>query len=68
MTTKEELKALFKNGDVPGQEQFWTWMDSYWHKEEPIEATSTLYSNPRPTQYEVGGVPLGVSVPKNPTA
>jgi hypothetical protein len=34
MTSKTELKSYFENGDIPNQEQFWAWMDSYWHKEE----------------------------------
>lgn len=59
MTTKAELKTFFENGDVPGQEQFWEWMDSYWHKEEAIDAASTQYSNTQLTQYQVGGGPLG---------
>lgn len=30
------LKNWFKRGLKPNQEQFWLWMDAYWHKEEPI--------------------------------
>ncbi len=36
MKTKEELKLLFKNRIIPDQEDFWEWMDSYWHKEDDI--------------------------------
>lgn len=36
MKTKQELKQYFKNGDIPNQEQFWEWQDSYWHKSEKI--------------------------------
>lgn len=36
MKNKEELKKLFENRDIPKQEDFWEWMDSYWHKEEEI--------------------------------
>ncbi|MFY7843773.1 leucine-rich repeat domain-containing protein [Chryseobacterium gambrini] len=36
MITKEELKLYFEKGDQPTQNQFWEWMDSYWHKEEKI--------------------------------
>jgi hypothetical protein len=36
MITKEALKLYFEKGDQPTQEQFWEWMDSYWHKEEKI--------------------------------
>ncbi|MFN1218048.1 leucine-rich repeat domain-containing protein [Chryseobacterium kwangjuense] len=37
MKTKEELRLKFENGDRPRQENFWEWMDSYWHKDEKIE-------------------------------
>ncbi|MBL1221852.1 hypothetical protein JET18_13450 [Chryseobacterium sp. L7] len=36
MKTKQEIKQYFENGDIPTQEQFWEWQDSYWHKEESI--------------------------------
>lgn len=36
MKTKQELKQYFENGDIPVQEEFWEWQDSYWHKEENI--------------------------------
>ncbi|MDN5397396.1 MAG: leucine-rich repeat domain-containing protein [Chryseobacterium sp.] len=39
MKTKEELRLLFENGDRPAQEDFWTWLDSYWHKDEKIDMT-----------------------------
>lgn len=35
-TPKNTLKSWFKNLLKPTQEQFWAWMDSYWHKEEAI--------------------------------
>lgn len=34
MTTKTDLKKYFETGDTPTQEQFYEWMDSYWHKDE----------------------------------
>lgn len=40
MTTKEKLKLYFEKGDYPTQNQFWEWMDSYWHKEEKIPQDS----------------------------
>lgn len=36
MKTKTELKSYFETGDKPTQDQFYEWMDSYWHKEEKI--------------------------------
>ncbi len=36
MRKREELKLLFKNRIIPDQEDFWEWMDSYWHKEDDI--------------------------------
>lgn len=37
-TDKNILKGWFKNLLKPTQEQFWAWMDSYWHKDEKIPA------------------------------
>jgi hypothetical protein len=39
MKTKEELKLYFENGDIPRQEDFWEWQNSYWHKDEKIDMT-----------------------------
>lgn len=38
MKTKQVIKKYFENGDIPNQEQFWEWQDSYWHKEEKISS------------------------------
>jgi hypothetical protein len=35
-TPKQTLKNWFKNGMKPVQEQFYAWMDSFWHKDEKI--------------------------------
>jgi hypothetical protein len=35
-TAKQTLKNWFKNGLKPIQEQFWAWLDSFWHKDEKI--------------------------------
>ncbi len=43
MKTKEELKKYFENGDIPVQEEFWEWHDSYWHKDEKIPADQLDY-------------------------
>ncbi|GEJ47981.1 hypothetical protein [Chryseobacterium sp. ON_d1] len=37
MKTKQELKKYFENGDIPVQEEFWEWQESYWHKDEKID-------------------------------
>lgn len=37
MRSKEELKNFFENGDIPKQEDFWEWQDSYWHKDEKLK-------------------------------
>ncbi|PXY44535.1 hypothetical protein [Flavobacterium hydrophilum] len=34
------LKSWYETGDVPTQEQFWAWFESYWHKNEKIPITS----------------------------
>lgn len=36
MVTKNTIKQWFRNKLKPTQEQFWAWMDSYWHKDEKI--------------------------------
>lgn len=36
MKSKQEIKKNFENGDIPNQDQFWEWQDSYWHKDEKI--------------------------------
>ncbi len=40
MTPINNLKQWFRNGLKPTQEQFWAWMDSYWHKGEKIPQAS----------------------------
>lgn len=59
MKTKNELKTFFENGKVPQQEQFWEWLDSYWHKEEKLDSDSMVYTNSRETPAPVGKVPAG---------
>lgn len=34
------LKNWFKTGAKPLQQQFWDWMDSFWHKSEAIPSDS----------------------------
>lgn len=40
---KEELKSHFKNGEIPSQEDFWQWQDSYWHKNEPLSIDTSNF-------------------------
>ena len=40
MTAKETLKQWFSNLKKPTQEQFWAWLDSFWHKSEKIPMAS----------------------------
>lgn len=35
IVSKEDLKTYFENGDVPDEQDFWEWQDSYWHKNDP---------------------------------
>ena len=35
-TAINTIKQWFKTGSKPTQEQFWSWMDSYLHKDELI--------------------------------
>ncbi|OPC53542.1 PKD domain-containing protein [Elizabethkingia bruuniana] len=66
MTSKTELKSYFENGDIPNQEQFWAWMDSYWHKEETTDPSAVQYTSSQPTVYKVGGVPTGTTFENMP--
>ncbi|WP_431611525.1 hypothetical protein [Chryseobacterium sp. 'Rf worker isolate 10'] len=43
MKTKEELKKYFENGDIPKQEEFWEWQESYWHKDEKLPLDKVDY-------------------------
>lgn len=40
MTAIQTLKQWFSNFKKPTQEQFWAWLDSFWHKSEKIPMTS----------------------------
>lgn len=37
--TREQLRPRFENGKKPPQEDFWNWMESYWHKNDDIDAS-----------------------------
>ncbi|MRI64680.1 hypothetical protein EDM00_11890, partial [Ornithobacterium rhinotracheale] len=37
-TDLNTIKSWFKNGLKPTQEQFWAWLDSFWHKDDKIPA------------------------------
>ncbi|MGN7756233.1 hypothetical protein ACTJIV_02075 [Chryseobacterium sp. 22532] len=43
MKTKQELKKYFENGDIPVQEEFWEWQESYWHKNEKLPLDNIDY-------------------------
>ncbi|MDV2442541.1 hypothetical protein CMV00_01835 [Elizabethkingia anophelis] len=66
MKSKIELKRSFENGKIPTQEDFWEWIDSYWHKEEDIDLGKIQYTNPEPTLFKVGGIPAGTTFDKMP--
>lgn len=34
--TRDQIKVWFQNLKKPPQEHFWTWLDSFWHKEDKI--------------------------------
>lgn len=38
-TAKNILKNWFSNKKKPPQEQFWAWLESYWHKDEKIPSS-----------------------------
>jgi len=67
MITKEELKPYFMTGKMPTQEEFWKWMDSYWHKDEKISADAVDGMEkviPLIINDELKGSFLSVKIPK----
>ena len=36
--TREQLRPRFANGKKPPQEDFYNWMESFWHKYDDIDA------------------------------
>ncbi|ROI02307.1 MULTISPECIES: hypothetical protein [unclassified Chryseobacterium] len=57
MKTKQEIKQYFENGDIPDQEQFWEWQDSYWHKDEKIPSAQLDYDFSKKADLINGKVP-----------
>lgn len=57
-TPINNLKNWFKTGLKPTQEQFWNWMDSFWHKDEKIpqsaveDLTAVLSAKAEKTQLD----------------
>lgn len=35
-TARNTIKTWFETGDFPTQEQFWNWLDSFWHKDDQL--------------------------------
>lgn len=69
MTTREKLKKYFKAGNKPTQDQFYEWLDAYWHKEDliPQESADFLYKYVPVIQSEttLSGAILSLTVPKD---
>ncbi len=57
MKTKQELKQYFENGDIPVQEEFWEWQNSYWHKDEKIPSEKLEYDFSKKADLVSGKVP-----------
>lgn len=57
MKTKQELKKYFENGDIPVQEEFWEWQESYWHKDEKIPSDKLAYDFSQKADLVNGVVP-----------
>lgn len=57
MKTKQELKQYFENGDIPKQEEFWDWQESYWHKDEKIPSDKLAYDFSQKADLVNGVVP-----------
>ncbi|WP_294332684.1 hypothetical protein [uncultured Chryseobacterium sp.] len=57
MKTKQELKLRFENGDIPNQNDFWEWQDSYFHKEDKIPAGTLDYDFSKKADLVDGKIP-----------
>jgi hypothetical protein len=57
MKSKEELKRFFENGDIPKQEEFWEWLESYFHKDEKIPTNKIDYDFTKKADLVDGKVP-----------
>ncbi|KFF22252.1 hypothetical protein [Chryseobacterium sp. JM1] len=57
MKSKQEIKQFFENGDIPNQEQFWEWQESYWHKDEKIPSEKLEYDFSKKADLVSGKVP-----------
>ncbi|WP_294276607.1 hypothetical protein [uncultured Chryseobacterium sp.] len=57
MLSKQELKKLFENGDIPKQEDFWQWQESYFHKEDVIPADNIQHNFSAKADLVEGKVP-----------
>ncbi|MDQ1102336.1 hypothetical protein [Chryseobacterium sp. SORGH_AS_1048] len=57
MLNKEELKKLFENGDIPRQEDFWQWQESYFHKDDSIPIEHIAYDFTKKADLVDGKVP-----------
>ncbi|MDH6251794.1 hypothetical protein M2347_001521 [Chryseobacterium sp. H1D6B] len=57
MKSKQEIKQFFENGDIPNQEQFWEWQDSYWHKDEKLPLNRIEYDFSKKADLVDGKVP-----------
>ena len=57
MLNKQKLKTLFENGDIPKQEDFWQWQDSYFHKEDKIPANTIDYDFTKKADLIDGKIP-----------
>lgn len=68
--SRSVLKNWFKKGLKPLQQQFWDWIDSYWHKDDTIPTASVDGLDAAlaslPTQAELDAIadfqPVSVSV------
>jgi hypothetical protein len=56
--TKATLQSWFKKGLKPLQQQFYDWMDSFWHKDESIPISSVTNLQTTLNSLGVGGAAI----------
>lgn len=54
--TRPTLKSWFESLDKPTQQQFWDWLDSYWHKSDSIPVESITGLPEIPSQAEIDAI------------
>ncbi|TAN18841.1 MAG: hypothetical protein EPN37_04575, partial [Chitinophagaceae bacterium] len=42
VTDRNTIKTWFETGDYPTEQQFWNWLDSFWHQADQIPTANII--------------------------